>query len=216
MPIDEHPQGLAARKEANHYVTGRGGGHDLDLRAFAREGMALHGRLLDVDDARLTFAGDLPGNLDAADATAERIKDTIDRWIDAQGIDAPPEERYSAVWEPDGDGSAPLDLEAAGVRTVIWATGFRSDWSWVRLPIFDGTGYPEHRRGVTADDGVCVVGLPWLHTWGSGRFAGIAKDAAFVAEHLALRGEPTGARLRRPSRPSATSGPRAVSGTPSG
>ena len=63
----------------------------------------------------------------------------------------------------------------------------RSDWSWVRLPIFDGGGYPEHTRGVTTMDGVCVLGLPWLYTWGSGRFAGIAQDAAFVAEHLATR-----------------------------
>ena len=187
MPIDEHPQGLAARKEANHYVTGRGGGHDIDLRAFARDGMALHGRLLDVDGAVLSFAGDLRENLDAADATADRIKDTIDRWIAANDIDAPDEARYEAVWRPSGDGSAPLDLEAASVRSVVWATGFSSDWSWVRLPIFDGGGYPEHTRGVTTMDGVCVVGLPWLYTWGSGRFAGIAQDAAFVAEHLATR-----------------------------
>jgi putative flavoprotein involved in K+ transport len=188
MPIDEHPQGLAARKEANHYVTGRDGGRDIDLRTFARDGMTLHGRLVDIQGPNVLFAGDLPDNLDAADATAERIKDTIDRWIAANGIDAPSEPRYDAVWRPDGDGSAPLDLEAAGVRSVVWATGFAADWSWVRLPIFDGTGYPEHRRGVTADDGVCVVGLPWLYTWGSGRFAGIAQDAAFVAEHLAVRG----------------------------
>ena len=187
MPIDEHPQGLAARREANHYVTGRGGGHDIDLRAFARDGMALHGRLLDVDGPVLAFAADLRENLDAADATAERIKDTIDRWIAANDIDAPEEARYEAVWQPAQDGSAPLDLEAAGVRSVVWATGFSSDWSWVRLPVFDGTGYPEHVRGVTALDGVCVVGLPWLYTWGSGRFAGIAQDAAYVAEHLATR-----------------------------
>ena len=91
------------------------------------------------------------------------------------------------MWGPSGDGSAPLDVEAAGVRSVVWATGFPSDWSWVRLPIFDGGGYPEHTRGVTTMDGVCFVGLPWLYTWGSGRFAGIAQDAAFVAEHLATR-----------------------------
>jgi putative flavoprotein involved in K+ transport len=168
-------------------VTGRGGGHDIDLRAFARDGMALHGRLLDVDGAVLSFAGDLRENLDAADATADRIKDTIDRWIAASDIDAPEEARYEAVWRPPGDGSAPLDVEAAGFRSVVWATGFSSDWSWVQLPIFDGGGYPEHTRGVTTMDGVCVVGLPWLYTWGSGRFAGIAQHAGFVAEHLATR-----------------------------
>src|SRR6202035_4211218 len=66
-------------------------------------------------------------------------------------------------------------------------TGFRSDWSWVELPIFDGAGYPTHRRGVTSMDGVYVLGLPWLHTWGSGRFVGVGRDADFIAKHLAAR-----------------------------
>jgi putative flavoprotein involved in K+ transport len=185
MPITEHPQGLGARKEANHYVTGRDGGRDIDLRAFARDGMKLHGRLLAADAGAITFADDLRANLDAADATAERIKDGIDRWIETQGIDAPDEVRYVPVWEPEDDGSEEaLDLDHAAIRTVIWATGFRSDWSWVKLPAFDGTGYPTHHRGVTTVPGLYVVGLPWLHTWGSGRFAGIARDAAHLADQI--------------------------------
>jgi putative flavoprotein involved in K+ transport len=187
MPITEHPEGLAARKEANHYVTGRDGGRDIDLRAFAREGMHLHGRLLGADGAALSIAGDLRDNLDAADATAERIKDAIDRWIEAQGVGAPAEERYVPVYEPDGDGGGTLDLDAAGIRTIVWATGFRSDWSWVKLPAFDETGYPTHERGVTQVPGLYVVGLPWLHTWGSGRFAGVARDADHLAEQIALQ-----------------------------
>lgn len=63
---------------------------------------------------------------------------------------------------------------------------FVPDWSWVRLPLFDGTGYPEHLRGVTTEPGVCVPGLPWLHTWGSGRLAGNVEDAQFVADHIAM------------------------------
>ena len=95
LPVTEHPQGKATRKEANHYVTGRNGGHDLDLRAFAAEGLHLHGRLTHVEDGTLHFAGDLPANLDAADATMERIKDGIDRYIAANGIEAPEEPRYT-------------------------------------------------------------------------------------------------------------------------
>jgi putative flavoprotein involved in K+ transport len=187
MPITEHPQGTAARREPNHYVTGRGGGRDIDLRAFARDGMALHGRLLDCDGERLAFAPDLPANLDAADATAERIKDTIDRWISAQGIDAPTEARYKPVWQPPHNGGAPLELDGERVRSVIWATGFVSDWSWVKLDAFDASGAPDHLRGITTVDGLSVLGLPWLHTWGSGRFAGIAEDALHVADHIAAR-----------------------------
>jgi len=186
MPIGEHPEGTAARKEANHYVTGRDGGRDIDLRAFARDGMSLHGRLLGVRGAALELAGDLPRNLGAADAAADRIKDAIDRHIDAQGIDAPAEERYAPVLQPAGDGGGTLDLVAAGIRTIVWATGFRSDWSWVKLPAFDESGYPTHDRGVTEVPGLYVVGLPWLHTWGSGRFAGVARDAEHLAQRIAL------------------------------
>jgi putative flavoprotein involved in K+ transport len=185
MPIDDHPEGLAARKEANHYVTGRGGGHDLDLRAFARDGMRLHGRLLGVDGERLTFADDLGARLDAADATAERIKDAIDRHIAARGLEAPSEPRYTPVWQPAPAETERLALAQQDVSTIVWATGFRADWSWVQLPAFDGTGYPAHHRGVTTVPGLYVLGLPWLYTWGSGRFAGIERDARYVSERVA-------------------------------
>jgi putative flavoprotein involved in K+ transport len=188
MPIEQHPEGLVARQEPNHYVTGRDGGHDLDLRAMAREGLRLHGRLRAVDRGRLRFAGDLRANLDAADATAERIKDAIDRFIDARGIDAPDHERYTPVWAPSSDDGSGIDLRAERISSVVWATGFRSDWSWVQAPAFDGSGYPTHRRGVTSVPGLYVVGLPWLHTWGSGRFAGIASDARYLAARVAESG----------------------------
>jgi putative flavoprotein involved in K+ transport len=186
MPIEDHPQGLAARREPNHYVTGRDGGHDLDLRAMARDGMGLHGRLLGVEGGALTFADGLAASLDAADATADRIKDAIDRHIDAVGVSAPLEPRYEAVWEPaPGDAARRVSLALGELSTVVWATGFRSDWSWVRVPAFDGAGYPTHTRGVTTVPGLYVLGLPWLHTWGSGRFAGIDRDARHVADHVA-------------------------------
>jgi putative flavoprotein involved in K+ transport len=187
MPITEHPEGLAARHEPNHYMTGRDGGRDIDLRAHAQAGMTLHGRLRSIDDGQVSFAADLVRNLDGADATMDRIKDRIDAWIAQQGIDAPEEARYTPVWAPEGDGSAPLDLAAANVRTVIWATGFVSDWSFVDAPAFDGRGYPTHHRGVTAVPGLYVIGLSWLHTWGSGRFGGIARDAEYLGERILER-----------------------------
>ena len=173
----------AQREKTNHYVTGRGGGHDLDLRAFARDGMRLYGRLTGIDpDGRARFAPDLAANLDHADSVAESIKDLIDSHIDRHGLAAPPEPRYTPPWTPDG-AVTELDLTAAGITTVIWAIGYRADWRWVKLPAFDGTGYPTHLRGVTSIPGLYVLGLPWLSTWGSGRFLGVARDS----EHLAVR-----------------------------
>jgi putative flavoprotein involved in K+ transport len=173
----------AQREKTNHYVTGRGGGRDLDLRAFARDGMRLYGRLADIDAAgRVRFRADLRSNLDHADSVAESIKDLIDAHIERTGLDAPTEPRYTPVWTP-GDDVTELDLARAGIGTVIWAIGYRADWRWVKVPAFDGTGYPTHVRGVTSVPGLYVLGLPWLFTWGSGRFLGIGRDS----EHLAVQ-----------------------------
>lgn len=184
MGIEDHPEGNAARHEANHYVTGRDGGRDIDLRRFATEGMQLHGRLTSVDGTALTFADDLSASLDAADATYARINAGIDAWIDAQGIDAPAAAPYAAPWSPEPGEGVALDLEADRVSTVIWSTGFRPDWSWVHLPWLDAAGSPDHQRGITTVPGLSVLGLPWLHTWGSGRFAAIARDAQHLTAHV--------------------------------
>ncbi|HSI10403.1 MAG TPA: MSMEG_0569 family flavin-dependent oxidoreductase [Chthoniobacter sp.] len=186
MPVHEHPQKERVRAKANHYVTGRDGGRDIDLRKFANEGMQLHGRLRNVQDTKLTFAEDLAQNLDQADNVAESIKNTIDKFIAEHGIDAPVEPRYVPVWTPD---NVPLEIDyaEAGITSVIWSAGFRTDYSWVEIPLFDGKGYPVHQRGVTTVPGLYFLGLPWLYTWGSGRFSGIARDAEFLAEYVEAR-----------------------------
>jgi putative flavoprotein involved in K+ transport len=183
--IDEFPDADAVRMRANHYVTGRDGGRDIDLRAFARDGMRLYGRLTGVADGVLEFADDLKVNLDRADAVAESIKDSIDAHIAAHGIAAPTEARYVPVWEPSGQAeTASLDLAAADISTVIWSTGFARDHRWIELPAFDGRGYPMHRRGATNIPGLYFLGLPWQYSWGSGRFEAVGRDARFLADHI--------------------------------
>lgn len=112
----------------------------------------------------------------------------IDEHIAEHGIDAPTEARYQPVWKPPADEPTHLDLAAAGVTTVIWCTGYRPSYGWIDAPIFDGRGYPVHHRGVTSEPGLYVVGLPWLCTWGSGRFSGVAREAEFLAEHIVTAG----------------------------
>jgi len=181
LTVDRHPLKEGVRANANHYVTGRDGGRDIDLRAFARDGMQLYGRLTGVHGTRLTFGDDLAANLDHADAVAESIKDTIDAFIAQHGIDAPPEARYTPVWTP-GEPVRELDYARAGIAAVIWCIGYGSDYRWIEVPVFDGHGYPRHRRGVTSEPGLYFVGLPWLYTWGSGRFSGVARDAAYIVD----------------------------------
>ena len=159
MPVHEHPLKERVRAKANHYVTGRGGGRDIDLRKFAREGMKLYGRLQDVGGNILRFADDLKQNLDQADSVSESIKTTIDKYIDANHLIAPVEPRYQPVWAPTIP-TLELDFVEAKVSTVIWSVGFRTDYSWIEVPIFDGKGYPCHRRGITSVAGIYFLGLP--------------------------------------------------------
>jgi putative flavoprotein involved in K+ transport len=186
LPVHEHPLKERVRAKANHYVTGRDGGRDIDLRQRAREGMRLYGHIEAARGPRLLLVLDLKKNLDQADAVAESIKTSIDKYIVDRGIEAPVEARYRPVWEPAGE-TASLDLASSSITTVIWCTGFHSDYRWVDVPIFDGRGYPVHFRGVTAAGGLYFLGLPWLYTWGSGRFSGVAVDADYLGDRIEER-----------------------------
>jgi putative flavoprotein involved in K+ transport len=90
------------------------------------------------------------------------------------------------VWQPPDGPPAPLHLDAAEIGSIVWCTGFRADWSWIDVPFLDETGYPDHHRGVVRPtQGLYVLGLPWLHTWGSGRFASVSRDAQHLAGEMA-------------------------------
>ena len=133
-------------------------------------------------------AEDLALCLDQADQVSESIKTSIDGFIAKKAIAAPEEPRYRPVWIPSRE-RPQLDYRAAGITSIVWCIGFRTDYAWIDLPLFNGRGQPSHVRGVTPVRGVYFLGLPWLYTWGSGRFSGIARDAEYLAEHIkALRG----------------------------
>ncbi|MFL9916597.1 MSMEG_0569 family flavin-dependent oxidoreductase [Paraburkholderia fungorum] len=183
MPVEKHPLREGVRDNTNHYVTGRDGGRDIDLRKFAAEGMELYGRLDDLRDGQFHFAPTLAANLDAADDTYNRINAGIDGFIEKHGIDAPAGEVYEPVWRP-GEERTTFDLHASGISAIVWCIGFTPDFSWLDAPVFNGRGYPAHTRGITPIDGLYFVGLPWLHTWGSGRFSGVARDAEFVVQAI--------------------------------
>jgi putative flavoprotein involved in K+ transport len=174
-------EGMGGKKDdTNHYLTGRDGGRDIDLRKFALEGMRLYGRMTGVDGSTMLFRENLKENLDNADRVYNGINAAIDSYIASNGIEAPPASIYEPVWEPDGE-VAVLDLKAEGITSIVWSTGFRPDWSYADLPVFNGAGEPVHQRGVTSVKGTYLVGLPWLWTWGSGRFLSVAEDARHIA-----------------------------------
>ncbi len=184
MPVGQHPLREGVRDNTNHYVTGRDGGRDIDLRRFAAEGMQLYGALTGLAGDTLRFAPRLREVLEQADSTYNGINASIDRHIEAHGLQAPPGSPYVPVWQPEAERES-LPLQGSGITSVVWCIGYAPDFRWLDAAVFNGRGHPVHQRGVTRVPGLYFIGLPWLHTWGSGRFSGVARDAAFVVQRLA-------------------------------
>ena len=172
------------------------GGRDINLRAFAKAGVQLYGLLtgLAADGQSLPFASDLKSKLDPADRICNRIYNGINasinasiaKHIDKHGFEAPPPGVCAPVWEPEGERST-LDLRRAGITSGVWCIGLQPDFGWLDATVFNGCGQPGHVRGVTAVPGPYFIGLPWPHTWGSGRFSGVARDARYLAEQIEAR-----------------------------
>lgn len=185
VTIDQHPEPERAVAKTNHYLTGRDGGHEIDLRKFALEGVRLYGSVAGMAGRAIRFLPDLEKNLDDADASYLGIRETIDAWIARNGIDAPEEPPFEKVWRPERE-TAEIDAAAEGIASVIWAIGFRPDYGWINVDVFRN-GRPRFKRGVCEVPGFYFLGLGWLNTWGSGRFLGVGEDAAYLAERIVER-----------------------------
>ena len=178
----------AARFMCNPLISGNGGGHSIHLRDLGRRGVRLHGRFEGTDDGVLVFSDDLPGRLALVEAGfAERLGRMADAYIDAAGVGALPADPTTADdWLPTQPG-ARLDLDADGVTSVIWCTGYGLGFSFLDIPVLDEWNYPRHRRGVTDVPGLYAVGLPWLTKHLSATLPVVGDDAEFVAGHIAAR-----------------------------
>jgi putative flavoprotein involved in K+ transport len=113
----------------------------------------------------------------------------IDKRIQQAGIDAPPPsdaEVQPEGWKPP-ESLRELSLDDAGIRSIVWATGYRFDFSWIKASIFDEFGYPIQQQGITTYPGLYFAGLHWLHKFKSGLLYGVAEDAEHVARHIAGR-----------------------------
>lgn len=188
--IDRKPEQLPspqARFAGNPHVTGKNGGHTLNLHQFHRDGVRLLGRALDASEGHLHLAQDLHANLEKADQLEVDICKGVDEFIARSGLDAPQEtlpklrDAYS-VNPPDT-----LDLEGLGIGTVIWATGYGFNFRWVQLPVLDDYGFPVQARGVTRFPGLYFAGLPWMDGQKSGLFLGVGEQAEWVAEQIYAR-----------------------------
>jgi len=158
----------------------------MDLNALTAGGVRLAGRLVHGNDGRVQFSGSLRNVCALADLKMGRLLAGIDAWA-AANMDAaalPPGERFAATRMPDKP-ILGLDLKREGIRTLIWATGFRPDYSWMRVPVFDLKGGIRHTGGVAGAPGLYLMGLPFLRRRKSSFIHGAEDDARDLAEHLA-------------------------------
>ncbi len=174
-----------ARFAGNPHLSGRDGGHTLNLHQFAKDGVVLLGRLQAGSETKVGLAADLDANLAKADNFEAEVLRLIDGAIEQSGLGAPPETLPALR---DGYGAeeiTELDLRAAGITTMIWAIGYAFDFRFVRLPAFESNGFPIQKRGVTAFPGLYFVGMPWLDKRKSGLLSGVGEDAGVIAAGIA-------------------------------
>ena len=158
----------------------------LDLNALVGMGVKLVGRLAGIKDGRTQFSGSLRNQCALADLKMARLLDAIDEWATSSGLDS--EVGPSHRFDPTGvDASPPLgmDLTNGEIKTIIWATGFRPDTSWLDVPVFDRKGQIQHNGGVVASPGMYLMGMPFLRRRKSSLIDGAGDDARDLSEHLA-------------------------------
>ncbi len=171
-------------------VSGAYGGHTMDFRRLATLGITLLGRAGAWRNGALHFADDLARNIAEGDRNYLSVLDEADAYAAAHGLDLPeePQAREFLPMPPEvADPILHLDLSVAGIGTIVWATGFRPDFGWIDLDIFQPDGRPRHREGVTEVPGLYFVGLPWLSCRGSAFIWGAWRDAERLAGLIAAR-----------------------------
>ncbi|HJS39023.1 MAG TPA: NAD(P)/FAD-dependent oxidoreductase [Burkholderiales bacterium] len=163
-------------------LAGNDEGRMLDLNALSAIGVRLAGRLAGMRDGKALFSGSLANQAALSDLKMNRLLDSIDAWAAQKGIDAPPPERFAPTRI---EASPPLALDLKSIRTVLWATGFRPDYSWLEVPVLDRKGRIRHQGGVADAPGLYVMGLPFLRRRKSALIDGAGEDARELAAHLA-------------------------------
>ena len=180
----------AQRFRAEVQASGRDGGRTISLHRFRRDGVELLGKLTAVDGERAHFADDLQLNMENADTFSRMFQENVDARIERKGIDAPLPTAEELDGEPPEGGWSvshrrSIDLGEENVTTIVWATGFSYDFSWIDFPVCDGMGYPVTDRGATSVPGLYFMGLNWMVTRKSGLLYGVGDDARTVAAHIA-------------------------------
>lgn len=176
-----------AKFASNPHVSGLNGGRTINLHKFSRDGIILLGRLENLRGDRFSFAPDLRESLARVDLYELDLIKNIDDYISERKLDVPPDQPEILQDGFNAPVHTSLDMQKAGITTIIWATGYQFDFNLVHLPVSDEDGYPIQKRGVSDHPGLYFVGLPWLYKQKSGLLLGVGEDAGYIANHIVER-----------------------------
>ena len=171
-------------------VSGARGGHTVNFRRLAEQGMTLVGMTESFKDGVISFATDLTDNLSKGNANTLSVLDEADAYIIRNGLDFPEEPEARIVDSKPTCETNPileLDLAESGITSIVWATGFKVDYSWLRVDAFDEQGKPKHERGSSSEPVVYFLGLPWQSKRGSSFIWGVWHDAKFLADQIVIQ-----------------------------
>ena len=169
-------------------VSGSHGGFTVDFRKLAARGMKLVGLTQSYKNGVMHFADDVKHNIVEGDANYLSVLQEADLYIEQNGIDLPLEtEAHEIDADPDcvSNPIRELNLSEAGITSIIWATGYAVDYQWLKADVFEENGKPIHQRGVTDQQGIFFLGLPWQSRRGSAFIWGVWHDAKYVADQIA-------------------------------
>lgn len=177
------------REHVAFAVSGYDNGRTIDFRRLAHSGIELVGIAKDYVDGVMGFEEGLARNVAQGDQDYFEVLREADAYIEQNGLDLPPEPEAWKLLDDPACLTQPilsLDLAKAGIHSIVWATGFKVDYSWVGLDIFDDKGYPVHKRGITTEKGIYFVGLPNQTNRSSSFIWGIWHDAKYIADHIGI------------------------------
>jgi putative flavoprotein involved in K+ transport len=178
------------REHVTIAVSGARGGQTIDFRVLAQQGITLVGLTKSFDHSVATFASDIAATIAQGDENYLSLLNAADAYVVRNGLDLP-EEPEARTMLPDPECVThpilELDLAKAGVTSIVWATGYAVDYSWLNINAFDADGKPKHQRGVSSEPGVYFLGLPWLSRRGSSFIWGVWHDAKHIADHIATQ-----------------------------
>ncbi|MFP6569584.1 MAG: NAD(P)-binding domain-containing protein [Dehalococcoidia bacterium] len=177
-----------ARYGASSHTSGAKGGHDIYLREMAKNGVILVGPVTGGEGCSLSLRTDLVEILQGVDEHPLNWMRNVDEYVKKNGIQVPPDDTVAPPdiqdW-PKGESPDSLNLVESGIKTIVWSTGFKYDFDWIKLPITGDHNYPNQHRGVTDYPGLYFMGLQWMYGSKSAQFIGVGEDAEYVASHVA-------------------------------